>query len=96
MRGGAPRAHCTLPLAGRPQRPSLRYLWWHHRYEIDGRTIETVEARGNGGQYVFVVPTLELVVVITAGNYRGGLRMTRQPEEILRRYVLPSALPTEG
>jgi CubicO group peptidase (beta-lactamase class C family) len=71
------------------------YLWWHHRYEIDGRTIETVEARGNGGQYVFVVPALDLVVVITAGNYRGGLRMTRQPEEILRRYLLPSALASE-
>lgn len=72
------------------------YLWWHHRYDIDGRTIETVEARGNGGQYVFVVPALDLVAVITAGNYRGGLRMTRQPEEILRRYVLPAALASGG
>jgi CubicO group peptidase (beta-lactamase class C family) len=71
------------------------YLWWHHRYQIDGRTIETLEARGNGGQYVFVVPALDLVAVITAGNYRGGLRMTRQPEEILRRYVLPSATASE-
>jgi CubicO group peptidase (beta-lactamase class C family) len=72
------------------------YLWWHHRYEVDGRTIETVEARGNGGQYIFVVPALDLVTVITAGNYRGGLQLTRQPEEILRRYVLPAALPADS
>lgn len=71
------------------------YMWWHHKYEIDGRVIETVEARGNGGQYLFVVPTLDLVAVITAGNYRGGLSMTRQPEEILRRYVLPAALAAQ-
>jgi CubicO group peptidase (beta-lactamase class C family) len=71
------------------------YLWWHHQYEVDGRTIETIEARGNGGQYVFVVPTLDLVAVITAGNYRGGLSMTRQPEEIMRNYVLPSVFAAE-
>jgi len=66
------------------------YLWWHHMYEVGGRTIETVEARGNGGQYIFVVPTLDLVVVITAGNFRTG--QTRQPEEILRRYILPAVV----
>jgi len=68
------------------------YLWWHHHYDVGGRRIETVEARGNGGQYIFVVPSLDLVVVITAGNYRHGLQMTRQPERIMQRYVLPAVL----
>jgi CubicO group peptidase (beta-lactamase class C family) len=66
------------------------YLWWHHQYEVGGRLIETVEARGNGGQYVFVVPSLDLVAVITSGNFRTG--KTRQPEEILLRFVLPAVL----
>jgi CubicO group peptidase (beta-lactamase class C family) len=70
------------------------YLWWHHRYEVGERTIETVEARGNGGQYIFVVPSFELVVVITAGNFRTG--KTRQPEEILRRYILPAVVDSAG
>jgi CubicO group peptidase (beta-lactamase class C family) len=68
------------------------YLWWHHRYEVGESVVETVEARGNGGQYIFVAPSLELVVVITAGNFRTG--KTRQPEEILRRYILPAVLGT--
>jgi CubicO group peptidase (beta-lactamase class C family) len=68
------------------------YLWWHHTYDVGTRTIETLEARGNGGQYIFVVPSLDLVVVITAGNYRTGILKTRQPEAILQRFVLPAVL----
>jgi CubicO group peptidase (beta-lactamase class C family) len=70
------------------------YLWWHHVYAVRDDRIETLEARGNGGQYIFVVPSLELVAVITAGNFRTG--KTRQPEEILRRFVLPAVLGTRA
>lgn len=66
------------------------YLWWHHRYPVGEDIVETLEARGNGGQYIFVVPSLDLVVVITSGNFRTG--KTRQPEEIMRRFVLPAVL----
>ena len=66
------------------------YLWWHEMYEISGSSVASIEARGNGGQYIFVVPELELVAVITSGNYRGGLSMTRQPQRIFKQYILPA------
>lgn len=66
------------------------YLWWHENYEVNGQRIESIEARGYGGQYIFVVPELEMVAVITSGNYRGGLAMTRQPQTIFQRYLLPA------
>ncbi len=66
------------------------YLWWHHVYRVGDRTVETVEARGAGGQYIFVIPSLELVAVITSGNFRNG--RYRQPEEILKRFILPAVL----
>ena len=64
------------------------YFWWHQPYEIDGKTISSVEARGNGGQYIFILPELDTVVVITSGNYRKG-QLLRQPEKILSDYILP-------
>jgi len=66
------------------------YLWWQHVYEVGDDSIATVEARGNGGQYVFVVPSLDMVVVITSGNFRNG--RLRQPEEIMGKWILPSAV----
>ena len=68
------------------------YLWWHESYSAGDRTVDSVEARGNGGQYIFVVPELDAVVVITAGNFRGGLEMTRQSQRMFETYVLPALL----
>lgn len=63
------------------------YLWWHYTYQYNGTSIKSKEARGAGGQYIFVLPKLEMVVVITSGNYRNG--KTQQPESILEKYILP-------
>lgn len=63
------------------------YLWWHHTYEVNGKHIASIEARGAGGQYIFVVPSLKTVVVITSGNYRNG--KTQQPELIFEKFILP-------
>jgi len=66
------------------------YLWWHNTYLINGKPIKTIEARGAGGQFIFVIPELESVVVITAGNYRN--RKGNQSREILRDYILPAII----
>jgi CubicO group peptidase (beta-lactamase class C family) len=68
------------------------YLWWHDTYEVGDTSVDSIEARGNGGQYIFVVPELDMVAVITSGNYRGGLEMTRQPQRIFVEYVLPALM----
>lgn len=66
------------------------YFWYHDTYIINGKAIESIEARGAGGQFIFVVPALESVVVITAGNYRN--RKGNQSREIFEEYILPALL----
>lgn len=69
------------------QKNGYGYLWWFGQYKVGGKIINSVEARGAGGQYIFVIPEEDLVVVITSGNYRNG--KTQQPEKILENYILP-------
>lgn len=64
------------------------YLWWHNTYQLNGKNIASIEARGAGGQYIFVIPSLKTVVIITSGNFRNG--KTQQPEMIFENYILPN------
>ncbi|WP_350287362.1 serine hydrolase [uncultured Croceitalea sp.] len=66
------------------------YLWWHDTYTVGERAIASIEARGAGGQFIFILPELEAVVVITSGNFRN--RKGNQPREILKEYLLPAIL----
>jgi hypothetical protein len=50
---------------------------------------ETVSAMGNGGQRLFLLPRLGLVVAITAGNYDAPDQW-RPPSAVLRDGLLPA------
>jgi CubicO group peptidase (beta-lactamase class C family) len=50
------------------------YLWWLDRRSIGGRDVDVAEAIGWGGQYLEVIPSLDLVLVVSSGIYdfKGG------------------------
>ncbi|GAA4272941.1 serine hydrolase [Aquimarina gracilis] len=66
------------------------YLWWHDTYIVNKKSFTTIEARGAGGQFIFIIPELESVVVITSGNFRN--RKGNQPRTILKEYILPAII----
>lgn len=48
------------------------YQWWLDDLAYKGQPLETWVTSGYGGQYLFIVPSLDLVVAFTGHNYEGG------------------------
>src|SRR5436309_2880416 len=70
------------------------YKFWLGGSSVSGRRFDWVAAQGQGGQRIFIVPSLDLVAVVTAGNYYGNDRLASLvPQTILDEYVLPSVDP---
>jgi CubicO group peptidase (beta-lactamase class C family) len=61
------------------------YLWWLPYLEVPGGRHYGIMATGNGGQKIFIWPALDLLVVMTGGNYN-----TTSPANVLAiKYILP-------
>lgn len=58
------------------------YLWWLGDASFGDAQTPWVAGFGNGGQRLFIVPDLELVVVVTAGNYNDP-EQRRLPTAVL-------------
>lgn len=65
------------------------YFWWHQWVMVAApggqRHVDMIVATGNGGQKIFLVPSLDLIVVLTGGNYN-----TQSPAmSIMAKDLLP-------
>jgi CubicO group peptidase (beta-lactamase class C family) len=71
-------------------RPGLGYgyFWWTRDFNWKGKTVRSFFAWGYGGQYIFVVPDLQLVVTLTGSHW------TTDPKnhvmEMMENYIIPS------
>ncbi|UCC71483.1 MAG: serine hydrolase [Gemmatimonadota bacterium] len=66
------------------------YQWWLTSFSVDGRVVDSYTGIGWGGQYVFVIPELDMVVVFTGGNYDQSISYAYV---MLGTHILLSALP---
>jgi CubicO group peptidase (beta-lactamase class C family) len=68
------------------------YFWWHQWVEASTpqgpRRVDMVDASGNGGQKIYLVPSLDLIVVLTGGNYNVSSPATG----IMANEILPAVL----
>ena len=72
------------------------YQWWQYKFEINNKTIESHVADGWGGQRIFIFPSLDLVVVFTAGNYSTPHRQVfDMMYDNVNQYILPAILPVK-
>jgi CubicO group peptidase (beta-lactamase class C family) len=65
------------------------YQWWLGRTLSGDKEVTWIAAMGQGGQRIFVVPELDLVVMMTSGLYFGG-RQGHAEIDILSNFVIPS------
>lgn len=66
------------------------YQFWLGRSLINKHEVDWAAAWGLGGQRLFIVPELDLVVVVNAGLYRSDMQAA-VPLKILNQYVLQAA-----
>ena len=62
--------------------------WWRNNFEVNGNTVKTFHAEGNGGQFIYVIPEFDLVVIFTGKNHSSSLMY--QPLKIMQDYILPA------
>jgi len=79
-------ARLVRPDAAHSWAVSYGYGWWHLDLAADGRTYPAYTAAGWGGQWIAVVPSADLVLVTTGGNYDRAEPMDAR--RMLEQYVL--------
>jgi CubicO group peptidase (beta-lactamase class C family) len=62
------------------------YQWWTGHVRWRERDLAWASTLGNGGQRIFVVPSLDLTIVMTAGDY-GSLDIHHAENDIISRIV---------
>lgn len=67
------------------------YQWWIGNTTINNKTIKVLFASGHGGQKIFIIPNLDLVVVFTSRVFNS--KGSSGPEGFLLKYIIPSTMP---
>lgn len=73
-----------------PKDSDYGYLWRLLERNVGGKKMKTIEAWGNGGQFLIIIPEAEMTITFTGGNYNLFPEMEEKPFEILEKYILPA------
>ena len=83
----------TSHQASTPDGGSDGFGWHRHTLRVNGRAYQEFEANGNGGQFLIVVPALDLAVVFTAGNYNRYRVWRALRDEYVPTYIMAAVRP---
>lgn len=82
----------TTPQINGPGAIFYGYQFWLERSLVAGREIDWIAGVGYGGQRLFIVPSLDLTVLVHAGLYASRMQEW-VGTVVLNRYVLPAVAP---
>ncbi|MFC2164920.1 serine hydrolase domain-containing protein [Acidobacteriota bacterium] len=72
----------------RDEKIQYGYQWWLHTFKAPLGPVKTAMGKGYGGQFIMIAPTLNLVAVTTALNFKGA---GKSWEKKFSDYILPAA-----
>ncbi len=75
----------TSPIVQTSPSNHYGYFWWRQTLENGNIDYPCIQGRGAGGQFIFVLPTLDLVIVATAHNKGMGKMLWEIPG-----YLIPA------
>ncbi len=64
------------------------YLWWNIPFKTNKKVFISKAALGNGGQYIMVLPELDMVAIFTGGAYNS--QEDKLPFAIMTDIILPT------
>lgn len=70
------------------RRQQYGYLWWYDNGTVNDMPVTIMYAHGNGGNFIFIVPELEIVAAFTGKNYGKPSQFTAL--RIFSREIVPA------
>jgi CubicO group peptidase (beta-lactamase class C family) len=70
--------------------PGYGYQWWSGSFDLDTTSIECFFASGNGGNKIYVLPSLDMVISTASSAYNRPYMHTRSHEVLMQ--VIRSAI----
>ena len=77
----------TSPIKLSYGKSSYGYFWWGEDCEVGGKTYHGMQGRGAGGQFIFMFPELDLVVVVTSHNKGMGTLLRSLPKKLIPAFT---------
>lgn len=72
------------------RRETYGYLWWRNEGRVKDKPVSITYAHGNGGNFIIIVPEIDLVAAFTGRNYNKPEQFT--PMRMLGEEIIPALL----
>ena len=65
------------------------YFWRLNERDVAGKNMKSIEAWGNGGQFLIIIPEIDMTITFTGGNYNVYPEM-EIGFKLLEQYIFPA------
>ena len=63
------------------------YFWWVEDVKVGEKTYHVVEGRGAGGQFIYMIPELDLIAVVTSHDKGMGNMLQTLPQKLIPAFA---------